>query len=360
MARRSGAEAAVTAPTPLSALAATLHLAVARSRLTRIPVEELRQSALAADLSLTGSPDARARLADAIRELEAAGVVKLPRTGAGWEQLPRPPLPKWVARPVEQRAEQPVEPAVSWHALLHWVPAFLATERPARTEWTLLRAVNGFLGAGGSRVVVPLRERSLQLTGDEKALDTMTRGRLFGPGRLSLQLLSARRVSPPVVRQQVGAGAVTLVVENYATHHSLAATLPADGEVGAVVYGAGNTLGTVLTALADEGGLGALAYFGDLDVRGLEIAAAGTRLASELGLPPLVPARRLYQQLVDHGRPAPAETRASREKVEAAVTWLPAPLRPRVLEVLLSGDRLAQEAVGLELLSTEPRLGSIT
>jgi hypothetical protein len=27
-----------------------------------------------------------------------------------------------------------------------------------------LRAVNGFLGAGGSSLVVPLRERSLQLT----------------------------------------------------------------------------------------------------------------------------------------------------------------------------------------------------
>jgi hypothetical protein len=346
--------------TPLSALAATLQVAVSRSRRARIPVEELRQAALAADLSFAGSPDARVRLADAIRELESAGVVTLPRTSAGWEQLPRPRLPKWVARPAEQRPEQPVESAVSWHAALHWVPAFLVAERPTRTERTLLRAVNGFLGAGGSRVVVPLRERSLQLSGDEKALDTMSRGRLFSPDRLSLQLLVTRRVSPPVVRQQLGAGAVTLVVENYATHHSLAAALPVDGDVGAVVYGAGNTLGTVLTALADEGGPRALAYFGDLDVRGLEIAAAGTRLAGELGLPALVPARRLYQLLVDHGRPVAADTRAGAEKVRAAVTWLPAPLRPRALEVLLSGNRLAQEAVGLELLTTEPPLATIT
>jgi Uncharacterized protein conserved in bacteria C-term(DUF2220) len=346
--------------TPLSALAATLQVAVSRSRRARITVEELRQAALAADLSFAGSPDARVRLADAVRELEAAGVVTLPRTSAGWEQLPRPALPKWVARPAEQRPEQPVEPAVSWHAALHWVPAFLAAERPSRTERALLRAANGFLGAGGSSVVVPLRERSLQLTGDEKALDTMSRGRLFSPGRLSLQLLSARRVSPPVVRRQTGAGAVTLVVENYATYYSLAAALPVDGDVGTVVYGAGNTLGTVLTALADEGSPRALAYFGDLDVRGLEIAAAGTWLAGELGLPPLVPARRLYQLLVDHGRLAPADTPPAGDKVEAAVTWLPASLRPRVLEVLLSGNRLAQEAVGLELLSTEPPLRTIT
>ncbi len=42
--------------------------------------------------------------------------------------------------------------------------------------------------------------------------------------------------------------------------------------------------------------------------------------------------------------------------VRAVVSWLPAPLRPRALEVLLSGNRLAQEAVGLELLTTKPPL----
>jgi hypothetical protein len=51
--------------------------------------------------------------------------------------------------------------------------------------------------------------------------------------------------------------------------------------------GSVSTLGTVLTAIADERQRPqALAYFGDLDTRGLEIAAAGARLATDLGLPP--------------------------------------------------------------------------
>jgi hypothetical protein len=81
---------------------------------------------------------------------------------------------------------------------------------------------------------------------------------------------------------------------------------------------------SVLTAIADEGERpGALAYFGDLDVRGLEIAAAGARLAAELGLPPLNPAERLYRFLADHGHPARAGTCPDPAKARAAVTWLP-------------------------------------
>ncbi len=200
---------------------------------------------------------------------------------------------------------------------------------------------------------MPLRERSLQLTRDEKALDALSRGRLFTSGRLSLDLLAARRTSPPLVRHAVGDGPVTLLVENWSSYESLAAALPAHGEVGAAVYGAGNTLSTVLAALADEQPA-ALAYFGDLDVRGLEIAASGARLAAELGLPPLVPATVLYRLLVEHGQRGDTNTEANAVRVAEAVAWLPVELRPAVTEVLSAGKRLAQEAVGLELLTATP------
>jgi len=342
----------VTVPAELSTLAATLLATVRAFRRARVPLEDLRQAALAADLSFIGSPDARERLLGAIRELEAAGAITLPRGAGNWEALPRPALPKWVSRPAAAKLARALEPNLAWHAVLSWVPAFLVTDRPSTAERSLLRAVNSFLGAGGSDVLAPLRERSLQLTGDEKMLDTVSRGRLFAPGRLSLELLCAVRVSPPLIRHEVGTGPVLLLVENYSTYHSLAATLPADGEAGTIIYSAGNTLGTVLTAIADqEERPQALAYFGDLDVRGLEIAIAGTRLTAELGLPPLNPAEPLYQLLLDHGRPAPAGTYPGPAKARAAVTWLPADLRPPALDVLVGGDRLAQEAVGRELLT---------
>lgn len=339
---------------PLSPLAAALARTVADAARVRVPVETLRQAALAADLSLHGSPDARRRLLAAITEIADAGHVTLPAAGGtGWEPVPRPALPRWVSRPTAAKASAPAAASVSWHAALSWVPAFLTAERPSAGERALLRAINTFLGAGGSTIVVPLRERSVQLTGDEKALDTLSRGRLFAPGRLTLQLLAARRTSPPLARHEVGTGPVTLLVENWSTYESLAAVLPADGDVGIVVYSAGNSVGAVLTALADEPPA-ALAYFGDLDVRGLEMPAAADGLTAELGLPRLVPAATLYRLLLNHGRRATAETVPDAARVRRAVDWLPSALRPAVRQVLDLGDRMAQEAVGLELLLTTP------
>jgi len=50
-------------------------------------------------------------------------------------------------------------------------------------------------------------------------------------------------------------------------------------------------------------------------------------------------------------RPAPASTYPGPAKARAAVTGLPAALRDPVLDVLIAGNRLAQEAVGQELLT---------
>lgn len=335
---------------PLSPLAAALAGVVAAARTVRVPVEALRAAAADADLSMRGDADAR-RLADAIDELAAAGLVTLPKAAALWQHSPRPPLPTWVARPTEPRVDRPRQIPVAWHAALSWVPAFLAEDRPTPGEQALLRAANAWLGAGASRLVVPLRERSLQLTGDEKALDVASRGRLFIAGRLRLELLAARRTSPPVADALVGRGAVALLVENWATFESLAAALPPDGSIGRLVYSAGNTLGVVLSALADAPPQ-ELAYFGDLDTRGLEIPASGAHLAGQLGLPRLTAAAGLYRLLLEHGRPAPAETRPDAHRVTRAVGWLPAALRPHAQAVLAAGERLAQEAVGLELLTT--------
>jgi hypothetical protein len=61
---------------------------------------------------------------------------------------------------------------------------------------------------------VPMRERSLEIFGDEKALDRLVTSVLFGPGRLSLTQLRAYRSRPPLPAMRVGEGPVLLVVEN--------------------------------------------------------------------------------------------------------------------------------------------------
>jgi hypothetical protein len=305
-------------------------------------------------MSLAGSPEARERLAEAITELEAAELVTLPRGSRSWDRAVRPPLPNYVQR--TRTTDPPPEPGrqlpeLAWNAHLNWVPAFLAHERATVTEQRLLRAVQEFLAQGVSPRTVPLRERSLELLQNEKTLDSLIRGRLFTQGRLTLELLAAERVVPPLVAADVGAGPDVLVVENYTTFVSLSRALVGHRSVGRMIWGAGNQVTQLLPQFPDLLG-GQLLYFGDLDVRGLEIGAAATATSSELGLPPAHPSADLYALLLEHGTPAPSESGPPTEaRIADAVQWLPQAIQRPAETLLGRGIRLAQEAVGADLLA---------
>jgi len=344
-------------PGPLSPLAGALHAAVTANRGSKVALVALRAAAQAADLSMAASPEARERLAGALAELEIAGLLTQPKSRALWDRAARPPLPLHVTRtrpaPVTATAgpARPAEPV--WHALLSWVPEFLASGRPTPTERTLLVGVQRLLAAAGAPPArgVPLRERSLELLGDEKALDSLLRGRLFLAGRLSLGLLGAERVVPPLVVTDTSPGADVLLVENYATYFTLGRALVGHTNVGRVIWGAGNQVTQLLPQVSIRPG-GRIWYFGDLDVRGLEIGAAATATAAALGLPPLAPSADLYVLLLTHGRRAPVGGRVpSPGRVADAVRWLPEALRPIAAPLLHGGLRLAQEAVGVDLLA---------
>lgn len=86
-----------------------------------------------------------------------------------------------------------------------------------------------------------MRERSLELFGDEKRLEALLGGQMFWEGRLTLSLLRCRRVHPPSAWRQVGAGPWALVAEKHDTFYSLGQVLPADGPVGVLIYGSAST-----------------------------------------------------------------------------------------------------------------------
>lgn len=328
---------------PLSPVAAAMAAVLSRRR---VSWEELRGAALGRDASLLGDPDQRERLRAAVDELVAAGLVELPAPeGRSWDRG-RVDLPHWVVR-VQRRGSSP-EPsrAPAWHVRLSWVPQFLAGERrgPTENEWLLLRGVQEMLAGDLATHVVPTRERSLHLLGDEKLLDRMLAGRLFTRGGLSLALLRARQVARPITTGAVGPGPVTLIVENVATYDSLSRTLPPDGEVGRLVFGQGNDLGSALTALAAEPEpVRELRYFGDLDPAGVRIPARADTAA--IGLPTLRPAGVLYRRLLEVGVPRRGGSGS------VALDWLPKDVRPQVAALFAAGERLAQEWLGLEHLT---------
>lgn len=346
---------------PESLLAEAIAAAVSGARRARVPLDELRAAAQERDASLAGAPDGRERLAEAITQAELEGRLETPKAAGSWDRSVLPALPRWVARPRRVPAARAETERRTWHASLGWAAG--AALRAQDLE--VLRRVSDWLAAGGPRRVVPLAERSLEILGHEKALGDLLRGPLFGDGRLTLDLLGAVRTSPPFVFTRTGPGPVALVAENSATYRTLASLAPGSaGLIGLVAFGGGNGFTRSVeffAELAEPGGPGTaitdVRYFGDLDADGLRIPAAASRLAVDLGLPPVIPAPGLYRRLLSAGHletaePLPAEAAAT------LASWLPAELRDGAATLLTRGARLAQEAVGRDLLIDDPTWAS--
>jgi hypothetical protein len=310
----------------------------------RLSIDECFDALYEADPYAFDAPDKRARLAHVLHDCVAAGVIELSAvTDRGRPSLPRSVRRTGADAPALDRGAT----SWPWRAELAWAAELSLT----RGEFESLRAVQEFLRSGGSeRPLVPHRERSLELFGYEKALDRLSRGRLFATGRLALATLRCWWAPPPLAVHRVGQGTIALVVENPAAWHSCIATLPGDGPVGLVAYGAGRAFGISVTALAEFADVSAICYAGDLDAAGLGIPIAADAAANARGLPSVRPALSLWRLLFEVGASQQGIAVPSDVATELAA-WLPAELRDRAVSFLTAGRRLPQEAVGLEVLS---------
>ncbi|MCO5996242.1 DUF2399 domain-containing protein [Actinoallomurus rhizosphaericola] len=295
--------------------------------------------------------DARRRsvLADVLAELAGAGLLTLPGERS-YDRTEHPPLPRFVTLPAP-RTPAPVRHQVVWHHDLNWVPETRIT--PAQRD--RLEAVDRWLkSARRDASPAPLRERSLEVFGDEKVLDRLLRTGLFGPGKLDLELLVTYRAAVRFTSETVGSGDLLLVVENADTFDSLVHALRARAghRVGAVAWGAGAAFeASVLSIARLSFPVAEVAYFGDLDEKGLRIPANAAALAAAEGLPAVRPATGLYGALLERARPQGGQRKLTAATADEVTAWLDPPHRARVREFLMAGERAAQEAVGREYLT---------
>jgi hypothetical protein len=183
-----------------------------------------------------------------------------------------PALPAYVTRAADARPATHGVDALVWHAELGWAAALDAAGKLSGLERRFLADVSAWLGRRGERVV-PQRERSLDICGDEKLLDSLVFSPLFGPGRPTYEMLRCEPCWPPVHQEVLGPGP-WLVFENWTTYRTLGAVARRVGWSGRLIWGAGNQVGTRLTSLAAVDGVvpTRLRYFGDIDAAGFKMA----------------------------------------------------------------------------------------
>ena len=313
----------------------------------RIDLGTLQEVYQRVDPATAFSPRRRQGLLDLLGEAEAAGALLLTRARPDRRALPELPSSVVLASRPRKAPLRFARSSTFWRPELAWASELRLTTE----ELALLRAVDAFLrDLPNDEPVVPIRERSLELTGDEKRLDGLLSSRLFGPGRLSLAQLRCMRVHPPFVWTRIGDMPRLLVVENHQTYFSLAQVLRPSNGIGVLAYGAGNhivasiTYASDLPIVVDD-----IRYFGDVDERGLVMPAQASERAVTAGLPLVRPATSLYADLLHIGRPE-AGAAVPRGRAEQAAAWLDADQRDVVVDLLSGGYRVAQEWLGLKWL----------
>lgn len=314
----------------------------------RVHLSELWQLLDQTDPSTRMDTKRRQILADLIAELADVEILKLP-AARSMDRSERPPLPKFVILPRESVPIEVTRPVV-WHPSLSWVPQAGLTRSQLRT----VEMVNDWLHDNRDQMIVPSRERSLEIFHNEKALDRLVGTALFGPGRLTLELLRCRRVVPRLHCERAGDGNLLLVVENSDTFDSLLTVLRErdDHRVGLVGWGAGAGFeASVLSVANVAASITQIKYFGDLDEKGLRVPLNASALAASTRLPTVHPASGLYGAMFRRAAPQHGQRKLSNGSSVDIAQWLAPEHQPDAVQLLTSGERLAQEAVGLSYLS---------
>ena len=240
-----------------------------------------------------------------------------------------------------------------------WSPplAFVAKARVNVSFDTLVRIDRFFREpAGANRRSIPIKERSLQIFGDEKRLDELFRGSvLFGEGRLTLDGLACFIVPEPLPWSRgLCASGPVIVLENAATWESYRQWDRCSPRFSAIVYGGGDRfregVGYLKEVFEEIGGERTVVYFGDLDAAGLRIPRTADDKARASGLPPILPHRWSYRQLFD--LPERQELRKAdgcQPPLPADLEWL-GDMAEEARTLMSRYGRLAQEWVNLDLL----------
>ncbi|BCL27565.1 Wadjet anti-phage system protein JetD domain-containing protein [Streptomyces aurantiacus] len=279
------------------------------------------------------------------------------------------PMNLWVYSP-----PPPAEPEVTMPPL-HEKMGRVAHEwnRKAK-QLTAYVAVNEWLMSDPDPTLIPLCERALEIFGKrkfttyfsepEKAFREISFGWLFSDQQYMRDFLDILKSEPPLLTEvylakagkrgyaSMDRGDILFVVENYTTCWSMAEALRTmDHGLGHLAWGIGKSFVSSVRSIRPDHGVAAIRYFGDLDASGLAIPIRANAQARAAGLPPVLPAVKLYDALFELGTPLPGKEKpVTRDRAEELAGWLCERHRDRAVELLIKGERLAQEWVGLRHL----------
>ena len=313
-----------------------------------------------------GSP--RGDLASILEELDAHRDLTMParHSKKAWDvDASAIRLPQWVRMPKANIATEAHDAAPTINHITCLWPReldFMRTLRSPRASVVRAAvAIQRWFAQPGSRqrMIVPVKERSLEIFGYEKRLEALLEGELFKANRLTLSHLRAQRIPEPLTWE---ATQVTsdrprslLIVENLSTYLSFCRWNRATGIYAAIAYGRGKLLRYLMVLLPeviDRMHVDRIEYFGDIDAPGILFPLqARAELRSLSVTIPFEPALHWYAAMLRRGENALLEVNDPGIWSEYFAEWFPQPFCDDIRRQFELQRRLPQELVGMEYLS---------
>lgn len=315
-------------------------------RRRRVALDVLRQAWLGVHPEQVQHPERDALMLEALAQLAEEGHITLPAAGS-FQKFGNPRMPMFVT------TSETVVAAVKNWSETSWLPALGFWPLLANSERQAAAAINDWmLRRRGTAVMdVPLRERALEIFGDEKFLDLRVRNGALFSGRLPLSAIGAFQVAPPLPNRPADApGRPVVIVENHHTYWSLAEWNVKAKRYASVIYGAGHAVASTSRALDEvlrEVQGTSVLYFGDLDPEGVRIPL---RLRAS-GISSIEPDLELYDLALNFGL-RKTGVGPSPDAIDCLSRWIPT-MAEAVKSVWDDGFRIPQESVGTELLHAQ-------
>jgi hypothetical protein len=327
-------------------------LALKASGRTRVDKSTIWSAFTATYVDLPQGPDRRHCLMKLLRELQESEEVRLPVShGKRWDRNSSVPTPTSIEVRHDRQRQSMVWQDYPWHPQLQWV---LDRNHLSDRQFDFLKNVQRGLVAGWFATLAPLKYRSLQLTGDEKQLLSLCKTQLFGAGRLTLSMLGCDPEILPMVVERVSGGSDLLIFENAAPFMLARKVLRdiSDCPIGRIAYGSGNQVSRSIEYLQLLGSpANRVVYVGDLDLRGIYIAAKLHRHCEASGLPRVHPATVLHRQMLASaerlGAPQgwPDRARPTSASGDWIFRFLELEVRQPIRAVVESQHRIPEEAL---------------
>ncbi len=219
--------------------------------------------------------------------------------------------------------------------------------------------------------LIPLKERSVDVFGDEKELDRLINGSSIVKSNLILERLGCFKVTPPLIHscQEVetagiagtnisGSSQKILILENFSSYWSFESWNKTSHYFYQIVYGAGflfqqahEFLEKITAELSDP----EFYYLGDLDYSGIIIPNQTNEVRKEWGLPAIKPLLGVYSWLINNGIQAEGVRTTKKEMNKCKLflnDWFDADidLALKLFCLIQSGKRIAQENFGYRQL----------